>query len=287
MRSRNLKPGFFTNELLAECPPLARLLFAGLWCVADRRGLLEDRPRRLKIELLPYDDCDVDTLLTILHERGFILRYTNPDGRYIWIRNFAAHQHPHQNERPNQIAPPEGYGCTPRVAPEGNRINRADSLLPLTDSLLLIPENDVPDSGADDPPAASPAATAAASGDDLAPATIELIAETLAGAPFIGDGLPDIERAVRRSFRLTPGFDPADGAREAELFARWRGYAKRPPQDWYRAWLNWIKRSVEQSQAHQRERSNQTTDDDRRRHRERHLAMGVFNASTGRSEGGS
>jgi len=46
-RSRNIKPGFFRNEMLAECSPLARLLFAGLWCLADRFGRLEDRPKRI------------------------------------------------------------------------------------------------------------------------------------------------------------------------------------------------------------------------------------------------
>ena len=35
-RARNIKPGFFTNDVLADCDPLARLLFAGLWTVADR-----------------------------------------------------------------------------------------------------------------------------------------------------------------------------------------------------------------------------------------------------------
>ena len=49
-RARNVKPGFFKNELLAECEPLARILFEGLWCEADREGRLEDRPRRLKAE---------------------------------------------------------------------------------------------------------------------------------------------------------------------------------------------------------------------------------------------
>ena len=38
-RSRNIKPGFFKNEHLAECQPLARLLFIGLWTLADREGL--------------------------------------------------------------------------------------------------------------------------------------------------------------------------------------------------------------------------------------------------------
>ena len=46
-RARNIKPGFFANENLAECDPLARLLFAGLWCLADREGRLEDRPKRI------------------------------------------------------------------------------------------------------------------------------------------------------------------------------------------------------------------------------------------------
>jgi len=52
-RARNIKPGFFKNDQLAECHPLARLLFAGLWCEADRAGRLKDRPKRLKVECLP------------------------------------------------------------------------------------------------------------------------------------------------------------------------------------------------------------------------------------------
>ena len=52
-RARNLKPSFFTNDILAEVPALGRLLFQGLWCVADREGRLADRPRKLKAEILP------------------------------------------------------------------------------------------------------------------------------------------------------------------------------------------------------------------------------------------
>src|SRR5262245_4448792 len=59
-RARLLKPGFFTNEDLVELPPAARLLFAGLWTLADREGRLEDRPKRIKLAVLPYDDVDVD-----------------------------------------------------------------------------------------------------------------------------------------------------------------------------------------------------------------------------------
>ena len=39
-RARILKPGFFANELLADINPYGRLLFAGLWTLADREGTL-------------------------------------------------------------------------------------------------------------------------------------------------------------------------------------------------------------------------------------------------------
>ena len=72
MRSRNIKPGFFKNEILAECDPLTRILFLGLWCYADRRGICEYRPKRIKAEILPYDDVDVEQMLEQLKAMGFI-----------------------------------------------------------------------------------------------------------------------------------------------------------------------------------------------------------------------
>ena len=72
-RARNIKPGFYKNEDLAECSPWARLIFPGLWMLADREGRMEDRPKRIKGELLPYDSIDVDPLLEELARWGFIL----------------------------------------------------------------------------------------------------------------------------------------------------------------------------------------------------------------------
>lgn len=112
-RARNIKPGFFANEDLAECEPLARLLFAGLWCLADREGRLEDRPKRIRAELLPYDMCDADNLLNQLQERGFILRYTHGEGRFIQVLKFDSHQNPHIKEAKSTIPAPGA----PVVAP--------------------------------------------------------------------------------------------------------------------------------------------------------------------------
>lgn len=107
MRARNIKPGFFKNDELAECTFEARLLFIGLWCAADREGRIEDRPKRLKGELFPFDNCDVDSMLDELAGRGFIARYTVGESRFIQIPKFSIHQRPHQNEIASTIPPPD------------------------------------------------------------------------------------------------------------------------------------------------------------------------------------
>ena len=101
-RARNIKPGFFDNEILGELPALTRLLFIGLWCLADREGRLQDRPKRIKKELLGYDDVtadDVDTMLQQLNDNGFIQRYEIAGEQYIQVTNFLKHQNPHCKSR--------------------------------------------------------------------------------------------------------------------------------------------------------------------------------------------
>jgi hypothetical protein len=141
-RSRNIKPGFFLNDQLAECEPLARLLFAGLWCIADREGRLEDRPKRIKAEILPYDDCDVDKFLDDLQKHGFITRYEVEGESYIQIINFKKHQNPHVKEAASIIPSPLEQELTPEKhsasivqEPEQHSTFPADSLNPHTDSL--------------------------------------------------------------------------------------------------------------------------------------------------------
>lgn len=110
-RARNIKPGFFRNADLAELSFECRLLFVGLWTIADRSGRLEDRPKQVKMEIFPGDSIDVDLMLEGLHSAGFIVRYSAANGRrYIWIRNFLKHQNPHVREPESTIpaCPEEG-----------------------------------------------------------------------------------------------------------------------------------------------------------------------------------
>ena len=127
-RTRNLKPGFLTNEVLAECDPLARLFFAGLWCHADREGRLEWRPKRLKAEILPYDDCDVSAFAQQLEERGFILRYEHDGITYLQVVNFGKHQNPHVKEAASTIpAPGEHQASTVQAGPSTSNLKPSTS----------------------------------------------------------------------------------------------------------------------------------------------------------------
>jgi len=152
-RSRNIKPGFFTNEDLVELDFATRLLFAGLWTVADKEGRLQDRPKKIKIDVFPADNLDIDAMLQALHEAKFVVRYEVNGARYIQIANWSKHQNPHHTEKASEIPGING-GVTvkaplePKEAQEQDGGNPADSLLlipdsgfPVADSSLLIPDS--------------------------------------------------------------------------------------------------------------------------------------------------
>lgn len=111
-RTRNIKPAFFDNDVLGDLEPLTRLLFIGLWCIADREGRLEDRPRKIKKALLGYDDVTVEEasgMLQQLADNGFIIRYQSNGENYIQVVNFTKHQNPHMKEKESEIPPPPGF----------------------------------------------------------------------------------------------------------------------------------------------------------------------------------
>ncbi|MDC0760591.1 DnaD domain protein [Brevibacillus sp. AG] len=164
-RARNIKPGFFKNEDLSDLSPHTRLLFIGLWCLADREGFLEDRPKRIKGELFPYENVEVDQCLQELHHAGFIIRYEVDGERFISIPKFKDHQNPHHREAASKIPKPEVGKDKPRAVTDQGKAqpqnslglsseisclgsdeptkSPADSLIP--DSLNLIPDSLIPD----------------------------------------------------------------------------------------------------------------------------------------------
>ncbi len=137
-RARLLKPSFFLNDVLANCCPLARILFSGLWTLADREGRLEDRPQKIKASVLPYDNCNIDDLLNELDAADFIIRYTIDNNDYIQVLAFTKHQHPHHRENASIIPAPDKPRAKPELALDKTGTSPSLTLNPLT--LTLNPE---------------------------------------------------------------------------------------------------------------------------------------------------
>ena len=88
MKIRGVKPDFWTDEKVVNVSPFARLLFIGLWNLACDNGHVEDRPRQIKMRILPADDVDVSALLDELASEGLVERI----GGWIVIENLPHHQ---------------------------------------------------------------------------------------------------------------------------------------------------------------------------------------------------
>lgn len=162
-RARNIKPGFYANEDLAECSVWARYIFPGLWMLADREGRLEDRPKRIKGELLRYDNVDVEPLLFELEKRGFIVRYAVGERKLIQVAAFDKHQNPHHREAPSVLPAPSSRGlevgdttAEPKPSPSDESQAQGDadaspgpapgSAQPTPVPAVLIPDSLIPDS---------------------------------------------------------------------------------------------------------------------------------------------
>jgi hypothetical protein len=163
-RARNIKPSFFQNEQLGMLNALDRLTFIGMWTIADYKGCIEFRPMRLKVQIMPYDNCDIEEIAINLDKSGLIRMYSVQGKRYLKIINFNKHQNPHKNEVSAGSEIPDITEADEVVtqaidnkevtinrdlsglkrnkdgsAPAESLILIPDSLIPLPDSLLLIP----------------------------------------------------------------------------------------------------------------------------------------------------
>ena len=151
-RARNIKPAFFQNEDLAELQPIDRLAFIAMWTVADYRGCIEYRTKRLKVQLLPYDNCDIELIVTKLEQSRFITTYNVNGQKYIKILNFEKHQNPHPNEKKSGSNIPDISESNNNINELQNIVikheqdgtNRADSLLLIPDSLIPITDSLLP-----------------------------------------------------------------------------------------------------------------------------------------------
>lgn len=128
-RIRTIKPEFFTDEKLVEVSFAARLLFQGLWVFGDDEGRTPYSPRRIKMQIFPGDDVDIDKLLGELLRIGVVHRYAASDGaEYLEVKNFSKHQRinkptPSRIPAPSSVTQQVGQdSCTTPVALSENSV---------------------------------------------------------------------------------------------------------------------------------------------------------------------
>lgn len=109
-RIRTIKPEFFQHEALHAAEeesglPL-RLAFVGLWCQCDKEGRFEWRPKRLKLNVLPWDEVDFSRVLDALATRGFISKYACDGQEFGFIPSWRRHQVINNRERESEFPEP-------------------------------------------------------------------------------------------------------------------------------------------------------------------------------------
>jgi hypothetical protein len=106
-RIRSVKPELFNHEGLFEAElfyklPL-RLAYIALFTCCDREGRFRWQPRRLKLDMLPYDDIDIARMLEVFIERGFIKKYEYQGEIYGCIPSWSRHQRPNHREAESEL----------------------------------------------------------------------------------------------------------------------------------------------------------------------------------------
>lgn len=115
MRIRLIHPEFFTDSTLAELSDFARLVFIGLWLIADREGRLSDSVKMIDGQILPLDQRSSGPALDELATAGRIRRYRSEAGPVIEVTNFLKYQHIHPKEKASRFPGPNMGGAPGQI----------------------------------------------------------------------------------------------------------------------------------------------------------------------------
>lgn len=96
-RNRMIKPEFWEDEKVGSLSISARLLFIGMWNIADDEGLLRFNSAYLKSSIFIYDELGLDVIQSYMNEiieKDLICVYSEgiTNQKYAYIINFRKHQ---------------------------------------------------------------------------------------------------------------------------------------------------------------------------------------------------
>jgi hypothetical protein len=77
---------------MADLEPVTRLLYIGLWNFVDDEGYIEYKPRKIKMQIFPGNDYDVETALLHLLQAGRLGEFDSDQGKLLQVLRFQDHQ---------------------------------------------------------------------------------------------------------------------------------------------------------------------------------------------------
>ena len=217
MRRREISPEFWTDERVIEVSDAAKLLFIGLWQLADREGRIEDKPKTIGLKLRPWAPAEAPAMLDELVVQGMVRRYQVDGRRLLLIPRFAEHQNVHPKEMASKLPPPPVVETQRQELETTEAVKRLEVSRPAVERSEIIPGS----SGSSFPSGPSgsagpsgPSGSAGSAGEDQPPP------KTLALAAFTIEG-PDPARMESWSAQ--------EFWKAFELERRANGY---PPEKW-------------------------------------------------------
>ena len=110
-RIRTVKPELFRHRDLFNLEDKlglpVRLFWVGLFTVSDREGRFRWIPELLKLDILPYDNLNIEVILDGLWKEGLIKKYEYDSKQYGFIPTWHDHQHINHRESPSKIPGPD------------------------------------------------------------------------------------------------------------------------------------------------------------------------------------
>jgi len=107
VRIRSIKPEFWASENMAALSRDERLVFIGLWSLADDEGRFRANPRYIAGQLLPYDEDGlvvVSRALARLREQAAVTLYEVDGSSYGLVTGWGRHQ---KIDRPSKSRLPD------------------------------------------------------------------------------------------------------------------------------------------------------------------------------------
>lgn len=107
MKKRMIDPEIFSDDALGMCGPIASLLFLGLQCSCDCEGKQLFKPLKIKAQIFPYYDVDINAEIQKLINIGYVKVYEANSIAILKIVNFSKLQQVYHKERSLEL-PDEG-----------------------------------------------------------------------------------------------------------------------------------------------------------------------------------